>query len=539
MWSLKKIIIIILIAVLLMSCASVMMKVGKLAQSALTIKTANVADATSVVRIIHSNRPYHLTKTEKDYLASMGKEAKDFNGAVTLMLFKGIKFIDFDGQVLCNGKAMTYYGSGTYGLVTPVQTGKTFKFELKGNGQPPVTFTQRGAVNPVKLLEPQPGGEIDLAKGFKVKWTGSGNKKQAVKISLIVNQLGFENVLPLGYFPDIGQAVITKQRLAELNVSMQKIKTPDNYLYLERVSDKVNYVLNGDGIVTSVNADVIPVKLVGKAAKAKRPVLEGFTIEDNGVTVTVNEAASITNLKAGNAPILKLIKNMALTSFVMKGKTGGIEVKTKTIKGPDVKIKKTIVRTWGFDFKRDFLINVTNTMADQFMALMQKNLGLAEVPTEKVLSTSGYQWLNKVDQESDLNAFYVTARNTTSFDGFRQLKVKIGGLNSWYYAISQEADCDMFVELYLDFIRQKPEAGKANVLDFDIKATLATKIYPYGAARMYNLPLMEASWKSETWETGEKIKEREFLMAVRYQDFLSSLDKALTLFKQKVDDLPL
>ncbi|MHB2150962.1 hypothetical protein ACX8XP_18050 [Calditrichota bacterium LG25] len=77
-----------------------------------------------------------------------------------------------------------------------------------------------------------------------------------------------------------------------------------------------------------------------------------------------------------------------------------------------------------------------------------------------------------------MNVFYVTARNATSFDGLRQLKVKIGGLPPWYDAISREADCDMLVELYLDLIRQKPKTGKANVLDFDIKATLATQIYP-------------------------------------------------------------
>ena len=525
----RKIALVIFIGLFLWSCASVMMKVGQLAQSALTIKTAQISDATPMVKLYNNKRPYPITNTMKNYAKSKGFEVSDgFPSSVTLMLTKGMKFVELDGTVLCNGKEMKYYGAGMYILKTPVKSGSKFTFELKGSGQKAVRFTRTYHGQKISLLAPKKGQKLDLSKGFTVKWTKGNDPEKAVKISLIVTQMGLENIVPVAVFPDVGQAQITPQMLGELKAPGQKIKTGENYVIIERQKDEIFYELNGDGISSSIDADAAAVIFTESPPDPVRPVVESFKVKQGDIELTVSECATRYNPYAGMIVPVNQIRSVALSSFVLKGFTSGTK---KTKAG-----KVTTTYSYWADLGRDNLQNVVNIMAANFLQQVATALNSEQVSIPQILQTRGYQKMRQVESKSDVHAFYVTANNLTSFEGLHQLQFKIGGIESWYYDIAKSSGADALMEVYLTLHRQKPK--HSHEFTFDITASVVNKVYPYNIIMRCGFPSVEAKWKSDSFELqGNHFDAGQFLRAIKFDQFVKTYLMALEQLKQKESQL--
>ncbi len=525
----RKIALLIFIGLFLWSCASVMMKVGQLAQSALTIKTAQISDATPIVKLYNNQRPYPITNTMKNYAKSKGFEVSDgFPSSVTLLLTKGMKFVELDGTVFCNGKEMKYYGAGMYMLKTPVKSGSQFTFKLQGNGQKAVHFTRTYNGQKISLLAPKKGQKLDLSKGFTVKWTKGNDPEKAVKISLIVTQMGLENIVPVAVFPDVGQAQITPQMLGELKAPGQKIKSGENFVIIERQKDEIIYELNGDGVSSSIDADAVTVIFSKSPPDPVRPVVESFKVKQGDIELTVSECATRYNPYTGMMVPLNQIKSIALSSFVIKGTT--FEAKKKKAGNITTHI------TYEADLGRDNLQNVANIMAANFLQQVAATLKAEQVSIPQILQTRGYQKMRQVESKSDLRAFYITANNLTSFEGLHQLQFKIGGIESWYYDIAKSSGADALMEVYLTLHRQKPK--HSHEFTFDITAGIVNKIYPYNIIMRCGLPSVQAKWKSDSFELqGNHFDTEQFLKAIKFDQFLKTYLMALEQLKQKESQL--
>ena len=554
----------ILLSILLLSaCSSLLLQVGKMASKAMQGKTGNITDLTAQVKIANYNRDYPFTDLMIGFLAAQGVNKTSIGSYTSLFLTKGMKFMEVDGTVQCNGEDMLFAGSGTYMLERKISAGDEFTFYLRGTEKGEATFTEAYQGSKVEILKPSAGDKIDISKDVQVAWTKGNDPEKVVKISMIISQMGLQNILPIAVFPDVGKATITRQMIAEVCAQpAQTIQEGDNYLILERQKDEVRYVLNGDAIVMNIDGDAVPVVVSGKAPKPVKPVVEAISVTKGDVTVNVSQADFLYLLYGGMAH-LSDINTIGLSSFVMQGKTGGTKVenyKVSTYGATYQTYDVTKSYEWGADFGQDFLEQVVNTMADVFMDRVSGALAAEEVPTENIVGTKAYQRLNEVEVKSDKMSFYVTARNTTSFDGLKQFKVKIGGINSWYYDMLRSSGADAFVEVYLKLERQIPEEVKKELgkklasptpgftmkslgvtdFTFDVSVDVRYKTFPVNLVEVGKvIPSVSGHWTSETfeWDPGKTVDD--FLKPIKFNDFVDAYIAALEQLKDKQEALEL
>jgi len=523
-----KVISVLVIVIMLFSCSKMMMMVGDLAKGIMSVKTGEIAEVTPFIKMVNFNRPRPLTSVEMDYITKMGRSDTEVGSHVSMLLTQGMKFVEVDGTVQCNNQDMDFMGSGMYTLNTEISNGDKFSFYLKGAPNNEFSFEETYSGEKLKILKPEEGETIDFSEGFDIEWTPGNDPGKMVTVSVKLKQLGIETVAEIATFPDVGKARISKHLFGEAFEQATSIDEGPNTLVLERRNDEVRYIFNGDAIVSSVDADAVPINVTGKPPKAELPTIKAFKVKKGDIELNFHETYHIRNMAN-----LKDIKNIALTSFVLKGVTFAVDSKTETTADGVYKVTKT----WYLDIGEENLHNIANTMADYFMEKLKNTINTNEIPTDKVINTQGYRWMNKVAQSSDETGFYVTARDLTSFDALRQFKVKVGGTTSWYYDIAKASGSDAMFEVYFTLWRQKPK--KNTDLTFDVTAEIDTKVFPNKIVKQYIIPSATAKWKSDTIEWKEGTIVTDFIKALKFEDFIDAYMNALKQFKEKQTSLKL
>ncbi len=513
------------LALTLASCGSVLSMIGKLTAGALNTKVADVSKLTAFVKLANYTHARPLLKLEKDWLKEHGRSDTEVTSHVFMLLATGMKFAQVEGgTVSVNGAPMDFMGNGVYALTQPVETGSTWAFKLKGREGPEVAFTETYAGQKLVVSSPAPNASLDVGKGFKVAWAPGPDPSKVVKVSLFIEQVGLQNVFPIGYFHDTGEAFVSPALLSEVNTTGQGLQMGANSLVVERQRDEVRYVMNQDSVVGFVDADVVPVTLTGATPKFSPPVLEAIEVKKGDVALKLDSAYARKNLA-----MVGDLKKFGVSSFVLKGTTAGSESKESSVTAGNVKTTTTTTTSWEADLGRDNLLKLANALADRFGGGVASTLGLTEVPAATLMGTKGYGAMKKVASESSTQGFFVTARDLTSLDAFRQLEIRIGGGVSWYYDMQAASDTQLLVECYVTLARHKPTSAKE--FTFDVTVDFVAKSYPWPLAEPFAFPGAHAAYTSTSFEWKDGMAIGDVITAIKVDQAIDAYLEALGQYK--------
>mgnify|MGYP006883086580 CR=1 FL=1 len=527
---LKQISILIISLTLLMGCATVeeysgkaLLAVGGVVAKAMEGSSATVSDVTPFIKLNNVNRARPLTALEADYMAKAGISAPENPSNTTILFSRGMKLLKIDGSVQVNGEEMTYYGSGVYMKPMDFSSGGEVSFMVKGTQGEAVNFTETYAGEKITLTSPAPNTDIDLSKGFEISWTPGADTSKIVKLSMIVTQIGLENVLPVGIFNDVGQATITPEMLAESLQPATKFKLGANTLQLERQKDEIRYLFNGDAIVSYIDIDAIEVNVSGTPAKREGPAIQMIEVTEGDVTLVIAESPYKYNPMVGAVADIDKIKNVGLSSFVFKGVTGGSWQKKKT-EGNSV---VTTTKRWGKDFGVPVLTQLADHIADGMMAAMTVGLGAEETPRDAFVNSEPYQRMASLEPKSNDKTFVVKARDLADFSSWKNIKVRVGGTDSWYFDMMKTSGADALAECYITATRQEPETGEWDDFVFDVNVRVSYRSFQGPVVMGANIPAATSSYVSEKITITAETTYEDLLKAFKIEPLMLAYATAL------------
>jgi len=515
----------------LLGCGSVLQMIGKLTQGALQTTVDDVSELTVWARISHYNRPRPFLKHEIEYVRKAGFEGDSSGDGVFLIAFQGMKFAEIDGEVKVNGQVIPHFMSGTYFQMGDVKPGQPFAFSLKGKQGPEATFTQAYDGATLVVSEPAEGATLDMSQPFTLRWTPGPDPKKIVKVSVKMEQIGLENFLPVAYFPDTGEGVVTTRMLADLNLPGQSIKEGPSHLLIERQKDIVQYKMYGDTTISVIDADAIPVTIQGSLPEPERPFVAKHDHESGDLTVAFGDSYLSTNVLRA-----KDLKRFGFSTFRIEGTTGGSESSTSSVTAGNIKTTTTTTTTWQADLGEDNLKKLVNAMAERLSAAVTGTLGVAEVPASELLATPAYQRMNHVPSESNPMNFYVNARGLTDLTGWHQFVIKAGGHGAWYFDMQQATDSQLLFEVTFRLDRQKPK--NKNEFTFRVHAQIDSKSYPLPIQAMYSFPPVVADWTADSFEWQDGMAIADVLKALKFDDFVAGFVAGLEQWKTTQATLP-
>ena len=519
-----------IILTLLVGCATVeqysgkaLLAVGGVVAKAMEGSTTTVSDVTPFIKLNNVNRARPLTALEADYMAKAGISAPENPSNVTILFSRGMKLLQVEGSVQVNGSELTYYGSGVYMLPMDLTNGSELAFSVKGSAEEAVTFTETYMGDKITLTSPAPDTEIDLSKGFEIEWTPGTDTSKVVKLSMMVTQIGLENVLPIGLFNDVGHATITSEMLAESLQPATKFKLGANIIQLERQKDEIRYVFNGDAIVSYTDIDAIEVNVSGKPTKRDGPAIPAIEVVEGDVALTIAETPYKYNPMVGAVADIDKINQVGLSTFVFKGVTGGSWEKKET-SGNTV---TTTTKRWGMDFGVPVLTQLADHMANGIMAAMTVGFGAEETPRDDFVNTAPYQRMASLKPKSDAKTFVVIARDLADFSSWKNIKVRVGGTDSWYFDMMQSSGADVLAECNIAAIRQEPEDGAYDDFVFDVTIGISYRAYQGSVVMPMSIPPANAKYVSEKITITPATTYEDLLKAFKVESLMLAYATAL------------
>jgi len=527
-------IVTILSGLLMVGCATVeqysgkaLLAVGGVVAKAMEGSSATVSDVTPFIKLNNVNRARPLTALEANYMAKAGISAPDNPSNATILFSRGMKLLQIEGDVQVNGNDMTYYGSGVYMLPMDMNSGEELSFRVKGSAEDAVLFTETYMGEKITLSSPEPGVTLDLTKGFEIKWTPGTDSSKIVKLSMMVTQIGLENVLPVAIFNDVGHASITPEMLAESLQPATKFKDGANILQLERQKDEIRYLFNGDAIVSHTDIDAIEVTVTGAPEKRKEPAIAAISVTEDSVTVVIAETPYKYNPLVGAVADIDQIRNIGLSSFVFKGVTGGSwEKKSKSTVGGTTTTTTTTKR-WGKDFGVPVLTELADHLATGIMTAMTVGMSAEETPRDAFVNTAAYQRMAGLKPKSDTKAFTVIARDLADFSSWKNIKVRVGGTDSWYFDMMQSSGADALAECHITATRQEPTTGEWDDFVFDMNIRITARSYAGQVVMPMNIPAATADFVTNKITISPATTYEELLEAFKIEPFMLAYAKAL------------
>lgn len=518
----------------LVSCATVeqysgkaLLAVGGVVAKAMEGSSNTVSDVTPFIKLNNVNRARPYTALETEYMTKAGITSPEVPSNATILFSRGMKLLEIDGSVQVNGTDMTYFGSGVYVHPMELDNGTQLNFTVKGSAEEAVSFTESYRGDKITLTAPEPGVALDLSKGFDITWTPGSDPEKVVKLSMIVTQIGLENVLPVGLFNDVGHASITPEMLAESLQPATKFKQGANILQLERQKDEIRYIMNGDAIVSYIDLDAIEVTVSGTPAKRDGPAIPAIAATDGDVTVTIAESANKYNPLVGAVADVDRLKHVGLSSFVFKGVTGGSWEKKSESTAGNVTTTTTTTKRWGKDFGVPVLTQMADFMATGIMAAMTTGLGAEEVPRDAFVGTDAYQRMASLKPKSDTKSFVVKARDLADFSSWKNIKVRIGGTDSWYFDMMSSSGADALAECYITANRQEPVTGEWDDFVFDMQITVTYRSYAGPVVMSSIIPAATANYVTDKITITPETSYEELLKAFKIESFMKAYAQAL------------
>lgn len=390
----------LLILILLFGFSFGCVQIGKIAGKFLTGSTSDLNEASTQIRFIRNTYPPETNTTEAKYFDDWAEGRNVV--AVTSFKREGAGMLKIDGTVNANGSPLTYVANGSYGKFTDDLTPQTIEIETSTGQQ--ISFTV-APIEEVKIKSINSGSaEVDLTKDLIIELEEPINaENNNMRAMLLMDVLGARGWVDIANFKAAEKIIIPAEAFQHLP-GLQPVMG-DSYLKVERYNVTPH---TGGGIgaaqILSLSWDAVPVKVTNKVNQINGIQVDGTIEDENG---TIDYIASKPNAFLGR-PFAKG-KKLALTSLTVRAtKLTQNRTETKTSSSTSyygsysVRTTTTTVKSETRRFPElpeVFWDNLIDSMYDDILATLNKNMSAEFIPVESVIKSPSYARLTPIDDK--------------------------------------------------------------------------------------------------------------------------------------------
>lgn len=340
-----------------------------------------------------------------------------------------------DGSFLVNSTSIEYAGAGTF----------FHGFDASKRGLQTVLINSSNGKSievPVKPAAPLAIVSVDgIKKGEMVAIDGTKD----IVIELLngdadpTSSLHVQLVCKLAGTPIIYDVIVTKARNT-IYIPKEAFKnfegspspfTTDNTLIINRVQEEIIHNTDAGALRTiSAYMDWMPITVSGDIAKGSI-MTNGFDESKNtNISVDLSTTGeynfSVSKSQPFTAPPVKLMKDVAVASFVVRANLDAKDVSTQG---------NWIVETtkWFPELEKDTWQKLCENLYAQFAATLKQEMKMQLRPLSEVVAAEAYRYAKPMQDEVTKNLVEVGAGGTkriltsTSVDFFQDLSITFGG----------------------------------------------------------------------------------------------------------------
>lgn len=318
----------------------------------------------------------------------------------------GLGLSGTDGQFMLSDSALTKAGIGTYfqGFSPNLRGDKKVKITSSDGDKIQIKI---GPAAPLSIIsiDGKSKGESILLDGSKdivvLLENGDADPNSKIHCQLICKMVGTPIIYDLFVSKASNQIVIPKEAFKNFEGSPAPF-SKTNTLIINRIVETV--ISNTDaGAFRTINAymDWAPVSMAGDLAKGNLLTMGMDTSKNVNIKIDL-ETKGEYNFAASKdgpyiAPPIKLMKNVAIGSFVVKGNMTAIETSSE---GDWLVTRKK----WFPEFNDKTWENFTERMFAEFVLKLEGEMGLNIVPMKDVVQSEAYKHVKPI-QDSASRSF--------------------------------------------------------------------------------------------------------------------------------------
>ncbi len=129
--------------------------------------------------------------------------------------------------------------------------------------------------------------------------------------------------------------------------------------------------------------------------------------------------------------------------------------------------------------------------------------------------------------ESDAKTFVVIARDLADFSSWKNIKVRVGGTDSWYFDMMQTSGADALAECSIAAVRQEPEDGAYDDFVFDVTIGISYRAYQGPVVMPMSIPSASAKYVSEKITITPETSYDDLLKAFKVESLMVAYATAL------------
>lgn len=448
-----KIYSIILVALLVVGCGSVMKQVGQLTANLLTSKTSDLSVVSISAGFVRNMYSADVKTFEVEYLGENWREGANLV-SVSFLKRDGVGMYTIDGKVFIDGTEIPHTANGFYGKwidkndISP----KTIRIETVSGQVAEFSITPPPLIEIVSVNGKKSGMEIDLNSDLRLKMKSPQHDKNTeFSVSLVTKVMGINSFIESGIFKYKDDITLPAE-IWKNPITPVPATSGANWLKVERFDTNLK-VIKGVGASQIIGAsiDVVPVSIKGEVETAFTGV-----VKDNGInieeTIAIKNGEMKVKMNKPNAFYGRPMssgKTFALASFTVRAtklKQSKTDSSSSTLGG--VKTTTTTTSTRTFPTLPDaFWDSYIDGLYVDLEKVLKSQYNIKLIPVENVLRAPSYQKLEAVTDENtivEVEKSYKGTKNLipTSFSSI------VGNISSTF--ASDRVDAHLIRELGVD-----------------------------------------------------------------------------------------
>lgn len=508
--------------------SKVVTKVAKVGSPMLTTSTADLNAVTPVVFNMTNLYPDNVGVIDQSFYN--GWQGGGNMVGVMFTQKESSGFAKIEGDVTIDGKPAEYASVGLYvAFSSDNSKPKTVSVTSK-NGQT-ASFTlnpPKQSVNLVSVNGQKDNVSVDLTKEVVLELDNlSGDMTTPILVSIAANTLGLKGFYPVGYFKPASKIVIDPAFFRNTNVPPGNTKMMFNYkgCFLKVERGTIDQATNVSGVFPAVEYGNVYydgkfINVTGEPEINPGLTSKGTEKFPNG-TVDYN----FYKPNAHNSRPMSEAKTVGVTAFALRGTTYYYEQTENRFQGTETTKSAQFPQ-----FPDEVWDNILNKLYDEFIPIIESELGVSVLPIEKVTSAEVYKGMEPFskDEANNTAEFARTYKDTKMISVFIPI-TDAYGINNADYRLMKEIGANALLKLTLD-VRLTYEGSKVSmvpVLGVELNGeqngpTMSTKYFTANITGQ-GVPL-----KSKSTITADMLEET----IIRKSDLLAAFRKGLREIKQ-------
>ncbi len=393
-----KVLAIVSISLILLSCSTMMKMTGSLVGSLMTKSTDNLNNAAIQVYFMRNVYPKATNVVEVDYFSETWQE----NGNmvfVSLLNREGMGFLTVDGTVSIDGELVPHVKNGFYGkwidkddfspkrVVIQTKTGQKAEFTVA----PP---------EPIKIISvngKSNRAEINVEKELVLELESPNtNKNTEIKIGMINNVMGILAFTDMGIFKYNNKLTIPAAMWENTGSNMAP-RYGDNWLKIERFNVMPTNIKGvGASQVIGISLDCVPVNVTGEIDENIFGTSSNYGLQINE-DLGEDEGSMHINVTKPTAFLgrpMKSGKKFAMASFTVRA-TKLQQSRTSESRSGNMIITTTETRSFP-KLPDAYWENLVNNLYADFEQVLNNNYDMQLIPMEDVLKAPSYSRLEPI-----------------------------------------------------------------------------------------------------------------------------------------------